>query len=102
MKFVYIYNLDCPWLLHHLTEVHIVLGLTHSLLVFTKDFWDNGFKVMFDKEDFHVYYDGHLVLIKSRELTSGLWAFPIPVFNLPNAKTPNIDDLAMIYHGRKL
>ena len=42
-------NLDIPWMPDSMTVGHIVLGLSHSLLISTKVFCDAGCKVMFDE-----------------------------------------------------
>ena len=44
-------NLDIPWLPAHITEAHIVPGLSHSSLISTQKFCDAGCTVVFDEEE---------------------------------------------------
>ena len=55
-------NLDIPWMPDHMTEAHIVPGLSHSSLISTKVFCDAGCKVFFDEFECKVYYKGKLNL----------------------------------------
>ena len=73
-------------------------GLTHSSFVSAKQFCDNCCKVILDKEEYHVYYEGYFVLIRSRKSIFGFWVLPMVVIKTLCDKTPTIDDLAMIYH----
>lgn len=41
-------NLDIPWLPSHITEAHIIPGMTHSSLISTRKFCNAGCRVVFD------------------------------------------------------
>ena len=60
-----------------MTEVHIVPGLAHALLISTRKFCDAGCKVMFDDGECRVYFRGELVLVGGRDEATGLWNLPI-------------------------
>jgi hypothetical protein len=77
-------NLDIPWLPAHMTEAHIVPGLSHSSLISTRKFCDAGCKVTFDADECRVYYGQKLVLSGKRDTQTGLWKVPInPTFKRP-------------------
>ena len=70
-------NLDIPWLPAHMTEAHIVPGLSHASLISTRKFCDGGCKVTFDMDECKVFYQGKLVLSGQRDPVTGLWKVPI-------------------------
>ena len=70
-------HLDIPWLPAHMTEAHIVPGLSHSSLISTRKFCDAGCKVVFDAAECRVYYKDSLVLVGDRDPATHLWRLPI-------------------------
>ena len=70
-------NLDIPWMPDHMTEAHIVPGLSHSSLISTKVFCDAGCKVFFDEFECKVYYKGELMLTGGCDKKTGMWKFTI-------------------------
>ena len=48
-------KLDIPWLPNHITEAHIVPGLSHASLISTRKFCESGCKVIFDANECRVY-----------------------------------------------
>ena len=60
-----------------MTEAHSVPGLAHTSLISTRKFCNAGYKVIFDREECRVYCNDKLVLHGGRDLTTGLWKFPI-------------------------
>ena len=71
------YNLDLLWLTPNPTEAHVIPGLDHTSLAFTKQFCDGGCKVTFGKDKCRVYYDMKLIFIGKKEPTSDLWIIPV-------------------------
>ena len=65
-------NLDIPWLSDVISEAHIVPGLSHSSLILTRKFYNAGSKVIFDKNECSVKYQGKLVLTGGRYLLTEL------------------------------
>ena len=83
-------HLDIPWLPAHMTEAHIVPGLTHASLISTRKFCDAGCQVVFDRHECRVYYKGQLVLTGDRDPSTSLWRLPI---NPTRARENTADDL---------
>ena len=61
------YNLDISWLLHEMTEAHIVPGLEHSSLISIQKCCKAGCKVVFGEQECRVYYKNELVLSVDRD-----------------------------------
>ena len=78
-------NLDIPWLPQEITEAHIVPGLAHSSLISTRKFTEAGCKVVFDKYECRVYYQGEMVLSGGKDKVSGMWKLPINPINKNNS-----------------
>ena len=49
-------NLNIPWLPAFMTEAHIVPGMAHSSLIFTKKFCNGGCKVIYNETEVRVIY----------------------------------------------
>ena len=60
------FNLNILWLPVFITEAQIVPGITHSSLIFIKRLCDKGCKVIYNKTEVTVIYDGKLVLSRGR------------------------------------
>ena len=78
-------NLDIPWMPDHMTEAHIVPGLSHSSLISTEVFCDAGCKVFFGEFEYKVYYKGKLMLTGGRDKKTGMWKLPINPVSRKNA-----------------
>ena len=48
-------NIGMPWLSSSVAHAHIIPGLSHSSLISTKKFCDNGFTVSFDKTQYAIF-----------------------------------------------
>jgi hypothetical protein len=70
-------NLDIPWLPHETTAGHIVPKLTHTSLLATRQFCDNGCEVTFTKNMCKVTSQGKTVLQGPRDPHTKLWHLPI-------------------------
>jgi hypothetical protein len=70
-------NLDIPWLPDHITEAHIVPGLSHTSLVLARKFCNTGCKITFDKDECKVFYKERLVFSGKRDEKTGLWTVPL-------------------------
>jgi len=70
-------DLDIPWIPSKMTQAHIVPGLAHSSLIFTKAFCDAGCKVSFGEFECRVYFKNKLMLAGSRDPKTMLWRLPI-------------------------
>ena len=66
------YNLNIPWLPHHVMEAHIVPGITHASLILTRKFCAAGCQVAFSKDECRVFYEGELVLVGGQRPTTDL------------------------------
>ena len=66
-------NLGISWMPDHMTEAHIVPGLSHSSLISTKVFCDAGCKLFFDEFECKMYYKGELILTGGRDKKTGMW-----------------------------
>ena len=60
-------NRDIPWLPDVITMSHVVPELAHSSLISTQKLCNAGCKVVLDKEECRVYYQGKQVLIGGRD-----------------------------------
>ena len=94
-------NLDIPWLPAHMTEAHIVPGLSHSSLVSTRKFCDAGCKVVFDQHECRVYKDGALVHVGDRDPGTNLWRLPINPRERPKQVLPAELDLCLLPHQQE-
>ena len=74
-------NLYIPWIPNHVTEAHIVPGLTHASFISTRTFCEAVFKVIFDENECRVYYKGNLVLAGGKDKNTVLWKLPINPHN---------------------
>ena len=70
-------NLDIPWLPNHMTEAHIVPGLEHASLIYTRIFCEAECKLIFYADECRVYYKGNLVLSGDKYANTALWKLPI-------------------------
>jgi hypothetical protein len=70
-------NLDIPWLPDDITAGHIVPKLTHTSLLATRQFCDNGCEVTFTKKACKVTIEGKTVLEGPRDPHTKLWHLPI-------------------------
>jgi hypothetical protein len=83
-------NLDIPWLPATITAAHLVPKLSHTSLLATRQFCDNGCEVTFTKKECKVTIDGTTVLAGPRDPSTKLWHLPINPTNLqPNANLTN-------------
>jgi hypothetical protein len=78
-------NLDIPWLPDAIMASHIVPQLSHTSLLATRKFCDNGCKVTFTKTMCKVTIDGTTVLEGPRDHQTKLWHLPI---NPTDTRTP--------------
>ena len=69
-------NIDIPWLPSIVTKAHIVPGLTHAYLISTRKFYNAGFQVAFDMDEFRVYYKNKLFLTGGCDPVTELWRLP--------------------------
>ena len=94
-------NLNILWLPSHMTEAHIVPGLSHSSLISTRKFCDAGCTVVFDEQECCVYRDNKLVLIGDRDPNTQLWRLPInPKSNPSTSQIPQHLGLQLLPHQR--
>jgi hypothetical protein len=70
-------NLDIPWLPDKITAAHIVPKLTHTSLLATRQFCDNGCEVTFTQKACKVTIEGKTVLEGPRDPHTKLWHLPI-------------------------
>ena len=103
MTSTYTCNLDIPWLTNHVTEAHIVPGLAHSSLISTRKFCEAGYKVIFDTNEYKVYYKGKLVLARGKDNNTALWKLPInpKTKPIPNRQGHHIESLKICNAGCK-
>ena len=94
-------NLDIPWLPAHMTEAHIVPGLSHLSLISTRKFCDAGCRVVFDQSECRVYKDGILVLVGDRDPDTNLWRLPINPATRPERILPAGLDLCLHPHQKR-
>ena len=73
IKFTHTCNLDIPWLPKHMTDAHIMPGLSHASLILTRKFCDPGCKVMFNMEKCRVYFKNKLILVRDSDTPIDLW-----------------------------
>ena len=59
-----------------MTKSHIVPGLAHAYLISTRKFYNAGFQVAFDMDEFRVYYKNKLVLTGVFDPVTELWRLP--------------------------
>ena len=93
-------NLDIPWLPDHITEAHIVPGLSHTSLVSARKFCDAGCKITFDKDECRIFYKKKLVLSGKRDDKTGLWTVPLNP-SAPPSMTVEKYDLQISEHNKK-
>ena len=60
-----------------MTESHIVPGLAHASLISTQKCCDTGCTVVFDIDEYRVYYEVKLVLTGGKDETTAPWKLPI-------------------------
>jgi hypothetical protein len=82
-------NLNIPWLPDAITAGHIVPKLSHTSLLATKQFCDNGCEVTFTKKVCKVTLDGATVLEGPRDPHTKLWHLPINPTNTTQPTLPN-------------
>jgi hypothetical protein len=70
-------NLNIPWLPNQITAAHIVPKLSHTSLLATRQFCDNGCEVTFTKKLCKVTIAGTTVLEGPRDPQTKLWHLPI-------------------------
>jgi hypothetical protein len=71
-------NLDIPWLPAHVTEAHIIPGLSHSSLIAARKFCDKGYKIVYTAETCTVSDpNDRVILTGKRDDTTGLWHLPV-------------------------
>ena len=66
-------NLNIPWLPDKVTAAHIVPKLSHTSLLATRQFCDNGCEVTFTKQACKVTIAGNTVLEGPRDPKTKLW-----------------------------
>jgi hypothetical protein len=82
-------NLDIPWLPDEMTAGHVVPKLSHTSLLATRQFCDNGYEVTFTKALCKVTIEGKTVLEGPRDPNTKLWHLPINPTGTPAAGKPN-------------
>jgi hypothetical protein len=82
-------NLDIPWLPDEMTTGHIVPQLSHTSLLATRQFCDNGCEVTFTKKLCKVTIHGETVLEGPRDPQTKLWHLPINPTGTPTAISPS-------------
>ena len=93
-------NLDIPWLPNHVTEAHIVSGLSHSSLISTRKFCAAGYKVIFGEDECRIYKDDTLVLVGDKDPSTQPWRLSINPAVMPTpAPTTTALDLHL-YPGQ--
>jgi hypothetical protein len=94
-------NLDIPWLPNAITAGHIVSELSHTSLLATRQFCDNGCEVIFTKKVCKVTIKGKTVLEGPRDQHTKLWHLPINPTGTPtpipshNSSKKNLQHIAM-------
>ena len=70
-------EIDIPGLPIEARRAHICPDLAHSSLVAVKQLADAGCKIIYDKEEVRVMYQGKVVWRGGREVSTGLWVLPL-------------------------
>ena len=92
-------NLYLSWFPTHLTESHVVPVLTLSFLTSTKQFYGEGCKVMFNKDEYMVYHNTKLILVDEWDLI-GIWILPASASEPARTKATKPHDVQLLYHKK--